>query len=186
MCLLIRQDLGYNDGYGGYGPYGLAYQAQGQPPPPPPPLHPSQLNGNGNVDPYNRGLNVTDPRFAAKYGNPYLRTSPTTGGPVNGSPMMSGPGRYNTQQQQQPRQYATLYGGRNNGSYSPVHGAGYATMAPGVGKGSNPVKAKLPHNYAGTMLGNGGSGNGVRSSGGKNKTFADQYFTFQCKNKGSS
>jgi len=48
-----------------------------------------------------------------------------------------------------------LYGGRNNGSYSPVHGPGYATMAPGVVKGSNPVKAKLPHNYAGTMLGNG-------------------------------
>jgi hypothetical protein len=83
---------------------------------------------------------------------------------------MSGPGRYNSQQQQ-PRQYATLYSGRNNGSYSPVHGAGYATMTPGVGKGSNPVKAKLPHNYAGTMLGNGGSGNGVRSTGGKHTIF---------------
>ena len=114
---------------------------------------------------YNRGLNVTDPRFAAKYGNPYLRTSPTSG-PGNGSPLMSGQGRYNGQQQQ-PRQYATLYNGRNNGgSYSPVHGGGYATMQSGGVKGSNPVKAKLPHNYAGTMIGNGSmgpsNGNGVR------------------------
>jgi hypothetical protein len=112
---------------------------------------------------FNRGLNVTDPRYAAKYGNPYLRTSPTTG--PNGSPMMSG-GRYNSQP---PRQYATLYtGGRNNGSYSPVHGNGngnssYATMS-NVVKGSNPAKAKLPHNYAGTMVGNGSRSGGGHTS----------------------
>jgi hypothetical protein len=48
--------------------------------------------------------------------------------------------------------------GRSNGSYSPVHhgnGAGYATLS--GAKGSNPVagKSKGPHNYVGTMVGNG-------------------------------
>ena len=64
--------------------------------------------------------------------------------------------------------------GNGNGNYSPpVHhhsnGAGsYATMSGAGGvKGSNPVgKVKLPHNYVGTMVGNGSSsGNGVRSGG---------------------
>ena len=178
----LFQEMGYNDGYGSYGPYGLAYQAQAQPPPPPPPPHPSQMNGAGNSDPaaiYNRGLNVVDPRFAAKYGNPYLRTSPTAGTNPGGSPMLQG--RMKQQQQQQPQQrgYATMYGRSNaaanvngNGSYSPVHhgtnGAGsYATMS--GAKGSNPAgnKAKLPHNYVGTMVGNGSSsGNGLSRSGG--------------------
>lgn len=178
--------MGYNDGYGGYGPYGLAYQAQAQPPPPPPPPHPSQMNGAGNPDPaaiYNRGLNVVDPRFAAKYGNPYLRTSPTAGPNPGGSPMLQGrmKPQQGTQQSHQQRGYATMYGrsnaganvnGNGNGSYSPVHhganGAGsYATMS--AVKGSNPIgaKAKLPHNYVGTMVGNGSSasGNGIRSVG---------------------
>jgi hypothetical protein len=65
--------MSYNDGYGGYGPYGLAYQAQVQPPPPPPPpAHPANGSHDPGLQSFNRGLNVTDPRFAAKYGNPYL------------------------------------------------------------------------------------------------------------------
>ena len=70
------QDVGYQP-YGG--PYGM-YQ-----PPPPPPAH--------IMDPtlaFN-GLNVTDPRFAAKYGNPYLRAPVPPDMPPNnmGSPQMN-------------------------------------------------------------------------------------------------
>merc|ERR1712107_98593 len=53
-----QMDMGYPFGY---------YQ------PPPPPPHPNLIDPNVSY----RGLNVTDPRFAAKYGNPYLRNPPT-------------------------------------------------------------------------------------------------------------
>ena len=53
---IFFQDMGYPFGY---------YQ------PPPPPPHPNILDPNLSY----RGLNVTDPRFAAKYGNPYLRST---------------------------------------------------------------------------------------------------------------
>ncbi len=46
--------------------YGFFQHMSDQPPPPPPPLHQQpELNGY-------RGLNVADPRYSAKYGNPYL------------------------------------------------------------------------------------------------------------------
>ena len=67
---------------------------------PPPPPHPNMMNG---VDPaaaaaaggvYNNrgGLNVADPRFAAKYGNPYLAPAPSAGGmdPASMGGMMGG------------------------------------------------------------------------------------------------
>ena len=88
---------------------------------------------------------VTDPRFAAKYGNPYLRAPvppdmPPTGPPTQhmGSPQMN------------PRNYsfATL-----------SRGGGYQQAAPsspnmqGFSTGQRPKKANV--NYTGTMVGNG-------------------------------
>ena len=95
--------------------------------PPPPPMH-----GNG--------LNVVDPRYAAKYGNPYLVQSQQ-------QPSYPSSPRMQQMQQQQRinfnnnhsnggRPYATL---NSRGGYSPVH--------------SQPQKKHV--NYAGTMLGNG-------------------------------
>lgn len=51
-----------------------------------------------------------------------------------------------------PRQYATLYGRNPAQGMSPVHG-GYATMATGQKTGGG--KSPKPHNYTGTMIGNG-------------------------------
>ena len=122
----------------GYPPFGY-YQ------PPPPPLHAS-LAVDPNIS--YRGLNVTDPRFAAKYGNPYLRSA---GGPPPeivpqvplGSPQMP--------QRGYPA-YATL----NNRAYSPNLGQqqGQAAVA----------TAKANVNYTGTMVGNGKSSNPPKSS----------------------
>ncbi len=105
------QDMTYAT-YGG--PYGMF-----QPPPPP---HPNMMNGGGlgvggdpNV-PYRGPLNVTDPRFAAKYGNPYLAPAPNSiGGGVEAGgvdptiPMMGA-----SPQMAQRYPYATL----NNRGYS--------------------------------------------------------------------
>ncbi|XP_059093510.1 irregular chiasm C-roughest protein-like [Tigriopus californicus] len=114
--------------------------------PPPPPPHPShQLMAQGsthlpeNGNPYN-GLNVSDPRYSAKYGNPYLRTSNNS---MHGSPQM------NLRTSPRPvknlnnngRPYATLNNrlGSNNGS-------GYHHQSYHAG----------PQDYSGTMVGNGG------------------------------
>lgn len=115
--------------------------------PPPPPPHPShQLMAHSgshlpeNGSQYNNGLNVSDPRYSAKYGNPYLRTSNTS---MHGSPQM------NLRTSPRPvknlnnngRQYATLNNrmGSNNGSV--YHHQSYQTG---------------PQDYSGTMVGNGG------------------------------
>lgn len=111
--------------------------------PPPPPPHPNLIDPNVSY----RGLNVTDPRFAAKYGNPYLRNPPTEVPPhmpvdmAEGSPQMP-PRGY---------PYATL---NNRG------GGGYGS--PNMGQ-----HAKSNVNYTGTMIGNGNkTGSGASRSGG--------------------
>ena len=67
----------------GYQPYGGPYGMYQPPPPPPAHIMDPTLAFNG--------LNVTDPRFAAKYGNPYLRAPVPPDMPPNnmGSPQMN-------------------------------------------------------------------------------------------------
>ena len=120
-------------GYQAYGPpYGM-YQPQ-----PPPPAH--------IMDPslaFN-GLNVTDPRFAAKYGNPYLRA------PVPPDMPPPGPTQHMGSPQMNPRNYSFA---------SLSRGGGYQQAAPsspnmqGFSTGQRPKKANV--NYTGTMVGNG-------------------------------
>ena len=131
-------------GYQAYGPpYGM-YQ-----PPPPPPAH---VMGNNLAF---KGLNVTDPRCAAKYGNPYLRgpgvppDMPPT--PRNmGSPQMN------------PRNYsfATLDRGYQQAPSSP-NMQGFST-------GQRPKKANI--NYTGTMVGNGKVANNAKANGNGNQS----------------
>jgi len=131
-------------GYPYAAPYGL-YQ------PPPPPPHP----GNPMMDPniaFN-GLTVTDPRFAAKYGNPYLRAGQA--GPDMGSPQMN-PRNY---------PYATLNRGYQQAPSSPnLQGNSYECfttiqnfyefdVVQGYSTGQRVKKANV--NYTGTMVGNG-------------------------------
>merc|ERR1719266_2432551 len=116
-------------------------------PPPPPPAH--------IMDPtlaFN-GLNVTDPRFAAKYGNPYLRAPVPPDMPPNnmGSPQMN------------PRNYsfATLNRGYQQAPSSP-NMQGFST--------SQRHKKAANVNYTGTMIGNGKviANNGKANGGGNN------------------
>ena len=100
--------------------------------PPPPPMHPgSEATG---------GLNVADPRYAAKYGNPYLQHYGTANQyyPGGGRPA-----------------YATLSGGRPG---APVRGTGPSGTANNTYSPSGAHKVKKQVNYAGTMLGNGSMG----------------------------
>jgi len=68
-----------------------------------------------------------------------------------------------------PRQYATMYGRNPAQNMSPVHGGSYATMATGQKTGSG-GKSPKPHNYAGTMI-----GNGSMTGGRPNGQHASQY-----------
>ena len=131
-------------GYQAYGPtYGM-YQ-----PPPPPPAHVMDPNLAFN------GLNVTDPRYAAKYGNPYLLgpgvppVMPHTPGNM-GSPKMN------------PRNYsfATLDRGYQQAPSSP-NMQGFST-------GHRPKKANV--NYTGTMIGNGKVANNTKANGSGNQS----------------
>jgi hypothetical protein len=131
----------------GYAPYGVPYGLY-QPPPPPPP-HPNNLVNPNEVVYGNRGLNVTDPRYAAKYGNPYLRSSEAPGAGSGGSPILGSP-------HMNPRYpYATL----NNRGYIQQNPnvQGFSTM-----QRPNPA-AGTKLNYAGTMVGNGKAGTGQGS-----------------------
>ena len=117
-------------------PYNGGFPQQQQQPPPPP------MHGNN-------GLNVVDPRFAAKYGNPYLVQPQQQQQQQQQQPSYPSSPRMQMQQQQRinfnnnhsngGRPYATL---NSRGGYSPVH--------------SQPQKKHV--NYAGTMLGNGSLG----------------------------
>ena len=100
---------------------------------PPPPPHP-------NFDPNLSfgSLNVSDPRYAAKYGNPYLRTMPPE--VVSNSPQVA-PRSY-PYATMSPRGYA-----HQQGPPSP-NMAGFSSVQRSK-KGGNPV------NYSGTMVGNG-------------------------------
>ena len=111
-------------GYQAYGPpYGL-YQT-----PPPPPAHVMDPSLAFN------GLNVTDPRFAAKYGNPYLRAPvPPDMPPTNmGSPQMD------------PRNYSFASLNRAGG-YQPAAAPSSPNMQ-GFSTGQRPKKANV--NYTG-------------------------------------
>ena len=120
-----------------YPPGGGLYQ-------PPPPPHP-------NYDPNLTfgSLNVSDPRYAAKYGNPYLRADMVGSSP---SPQVA-PRHY---------PYATMgsrgYAAQQQGPPSP-NMQGYSSVQ--RSKKSNPV------NYSGTMVGNGKAAVSSAPSNGK-------------------
>ena len=118
----------------GYPPFGY-YQ------PPPPPLHPNMAAVDPNIS--YRGLNVTDPRFAAKYGNPYLRSA------AGGLPEVPQVPLGSPQMPQRGYPYATL----NNRAYSPNLGQQGQQASAVV------ATAKANVNYTGTMVGNGKSSN---------------------------
>ena len=111
-------------------PYGGPYNLY-QPPPPPP--HPNLM------DPAFNGLNVSDPRFAAKYGNPYLRSQPEM------SPQMT----------TRNYQFATLNRGYTGAPASP-NLQGFSTTG---------QRKKVNVNYAGTMIGNGKSSSNGKTNG---------------------
>lgn len=121
-------------GYSYGNPYGASY-------PPPPPPHPNIVDPNLAFN----GLNVTDPRYAAKYGNPYLRQQ------VPESPQRN----YN---------FATL----NRQAYP--QGAPSSPNMQGFSTGQRPSSKKVNVNYTGTMV-----GNGKVSHGGKNGNANNQY-----------
>ena len=103
------------------------------------------------------GLNVMDPRYAAKYGNPYLVQTAAPAYPTSprmnvnnnhhgSSPSNNGAGS--------GRPYATLNTRGTGITYSPVHhGANVSGAAP-----------KKHVNYAGTMVGNGSLGRNPKAS----------------------
>lgn len=102
-------------------PYGASY-------PPPPPPHANVVDPNLAFN----GLNVTDPRYAAKYGNPYLRQQ-----------VPESPGRnYNFATLNQRQAY------QQGAPSSPNMQSGFST-------GQRPPSKKVNVNYTGTMVGNG-------------------------------
>lgn len=130
-----------------------------QPPPPPPP---GILQGsNGDINGGYRGLNVVDPRYAAKYGNPYLVQTQQgqaqlsqTQLPAAATTQLSYPSP-----RHQKRQLMISHGINNNN-----HQRGYATLnarGNGAAAGYQPQQKKV--NYAGTMIGNGSLGRGVKN-----------------------
>ena len=177
--------MDFGDNYMAYlpnrngGNYGVAYQRQDERG-----LHPGPSNGRSpllnsdhtmrNGEYYNEGggsnLNISDPRYAAKYGNPYLRDPRSqdingirrgmisSGADMDGahlSPVQS-PHRAPNAMVGEGRQYATL-NTRNGRPYSPNSSGyrnhhGYGTMqqkgTKGVGRerqgGGNPGGSLLP------------------------------------------
>ncbi len=126
-----------------------------QPPPPPPP---GILQGsNGDVNGGYRGLNVVDPRFAAKYGNPYLVQNQQQGQAQLSQTQLSQTQLSYPSPRQQKRQLMIPH--NNN------HQRGYATLnARGNGAaGFQPQQHQKKVNYAGTMIGNGSLGRGVKN-----------------------
>ena len=128
--------MGYHDNNYGYGLASYGYA------PPPPPLHPNQMDpfnqsaSNGVPQPSNgaqyRGLNVTDPRFAAKYGNPFLRTTPPTQMNANGGGGGGGGGIGNNQP---PSLNPNNAAPNANGSVAPLGGPMNPMSGGGGGSG---------------------------------------------------
>ena len=117
------------------------------------------------------GLNINDPRYAAKYGNPYLRDQRSSdmngirrgmisaGGEVDGahiSPLQS-PHRVPSTMGGGGRQYATL-NTRNGRPYSPNsalyrnNNLGYGTMQQKSTKNSHRERGMAPPNPGGSLL----------------------------------
>ena len=120
---MANHHLSYQDMQGYPYPYGLY-----QPPPPPHPNYDAHLSIGS--------LNVSDPRYAAKYGNPYLRAMPPPE-VMGNSPQMT-PRHY---------PYATMGPRPSSGAGYGQQPSGFSSMQRGS-KGGNV-------NYTGTMVGNG-------------------------------
>ena len=150
-------------GFGGNGGFMPHHQDQ---PPPPPMHHMDMAGGNGEVLNSFRGLNISDPRYAAKYGNPYLRqgTPSAQGTNVNAAAATSSPQMARTVNFASTvgRPYATLNTRPGNNGYNQVNNGGI------MATGRNGHSAAAAQNYAGTMLGNGSLSRSGKKNGGSN------------------